>query len=133
MNSATPLYGHPFAYPGIILEEGHLRTLKVTALWFIDVDTRDSQGKCENTSASTFTSQFTNFELVIIYLCCTFVSCHVSHVSFHIFDVCNIQVDPMHDNIGVSSTKVQSKYLDSDTFFIVFTSSHLKRTSSKFS
>lgn len=31
-------------------------------------NTWDNQGKCENTSASTFTSQFTNFELVLIYL-----------------------------------------------------------------
>lgn len=45
MNSATPLYGHPSACRGIILEEGHLRTLKVTALWVVDVDTRDKWGK----------------------------------------------------------------------------------------
>lgn len=37
MSSATPPFGHPFAYPGIIQEEGPLRTLKVTVLWVIDV------------------------------------------------------------------------------------------------
>lgn len=30
MNSATPLYAHPFGCLGTILEDDHLRTLKVT-------------------------------------------------------------------------------------------------------
>lgn len=111
MNSATPHYGHPFAYPGIILEEDHLRTLKVTALGFIDVDTH------ETTRENVKTHQLLHLSansLISSY----FFSCRVSHVSFHIFDVCNIQLEPMHDNIGVSSTKVRSKYLDSDVFFM---------------
>lgn len=41
MNSATPLCGRPFAYPGIIQEEGRLRTLKVTALCIVGVDTHE--------------------------------------------------------------------------------------------
>lgn len=52
MNSATPLYGHPSACRGIILEGGHLRTQKVTALCVVDVDMRDKWGKCEKKHCS---------------------------------------------------------------------------------
>lgn len=74
MSSATPPCGHPFACPGIIQEEGHLRTPKVTVLWVIDVDLEEATREMwKNTSAK--------------YLCCNFVHPSVSHVCSHTFTV----------------------------------------------
>lgn len=73
MNSVTPLCAHPFAYLGIIQEEGHLRTLKVTALCIVALDTHETTRKTwKHTSAFKFTSQFTYFKIESIHLYCTF-------------------------------------------------------------
>lgn len=60
MNSATPLYEHPFGYLGTILGGGHLRTLKVTLKllcakrYCVATETREHLGKPESVKENSY-------------------------------------------------------------------------------